>query len=183
MSEPCFGPSYQELEAQLNKLKSCLERAGWGPCNIPACNCNGWHHLRESVEEHDLRTLLAEKDREIGELKKRTEVLTVNMNFETARANTAEHENAQLAAKLERIRKELVYEKSCPFCTEAQPCAECLTMARVEGAVQAILSESPQDIWKRFLGPVREAAEKSFAATSEVWASEVLRLLNEIMKP
>lgn len=50
----------KEADAQIIKLRGYLEDAGWGECNIPACNCNGWHKLRQSREE---RELTAELDR------------------------------------------------------------------------------------------------------------------------
>lgn len=42
---------FPKCVAEIERLKVYLKRAGWGPCNIPACNCDGWHHLRESEEE------------------------------------------------------------------------------------------------------------------------------------
>jgi hypothetical protein len=43
------------LRAENERLRGYLERAGWGPCNIPACNCNGWHQLRETRDERELK--------------------------------------------------------------------------------------------------------------------------------
>lgn len=42
------------LEEERDKLLGYLERAGWGPCNAAACNCNGWHKVRQSKDEREL---------------------------------------------------------------------------------------------------------------------------------
>lgn len=47
----------------------------------------------------------------------------------------------------------------------------------------ALLSEPPSDSLRLLLEPVMEAAEKSVAATSEMWAGEVVRLLKGIISP
>lgn len=54
--------------AEIERLSGYLERAGWGRCDIPACNCGGYHKLRESKDERELREA---KDAEIAELKAR----------------------------------------------------------------------------------------------------------------
>jgi len=41
------------------ELLGYLEQAGWGPCDIAACNCGGWHKLRESQDERALRAEVA----------------------------------------------------------------------------------------------------------------------------
>ncbi len=60
----------QERDEALNenrKLRNYLEDAGWGRCDIPACNCNGWHHLRDSVEERKLKQQLEDDTRQLRE--------------------------------------------------------------------------------------------------------------------
>jgi hypothetical protein len=51
---------------ELAGLSGYLERAGWGRCDIPACNCGGYHKLRESKDERELREA---KDAELAELR------------------------------------------------------------------------------------------------------------------
>jgi hypothetical protein len=48
-----------ESGKKLKLLREYLELAGWGPCNIPACNCNGWHQLRSTQLEKELTAELA----------------------------------------------------------------------------------------------------------------------------
>ncbi len=43
----------EKLKTENEKLRGFLERAGWGPCNIPACNCPGWHKIRLSRDEQE----------------------------------------------------------------------------------------------------------------------------------
>ncbi len=44
----------RNLRAENAALRNYLERAGWGPCNAAACNCNGWHKVRASRDEIEL---------------------------------------------------------------------------------------------------------------------------------
>lgn len=41
----------ESREREIERLKVYLDRAGWGPCNFPACNCNRWHLLRPFEQE------------------------------------------------------------------------------------------------------------------------------------
>lgn len=44
----------EELRRENDEFRRYLERAGWGPCNAPACNCKGWHHLRPARYEQEM---------------------------------------------------------------------------------------------------------------------------------
>ena len=45
----------EELEAENNRLRVTLLDSGFRPCDIPACNCGGWHlcegYLAKAVKD------------------------------------------------------------------------------------------------------------------------------------
>lgn len=59
--------------AETDKLRGYLNRAGWGECNIPACNCNGWHQVRPSWTEGELESERDQLIARIAELEKAVE--------------------------------------------------------------------------------------------------------------
>jgi hypothetical protein len=60
-----------EKDKEIGRLKSYLERAGWGECNIPACNCSGWHQLRSSREEMEMAKLISNLEQRLREAEAR----------------------------------------------------------------------------------------------------------------
>jgi hypothetical protein len=51
----------RELQSEIRRLQGYLERANWRLCDIPACNCNGYHNWNPTRQEIEapLRELLS----------------------------------------------------------------------------------------------------------------------------
>jgi len=52
--QQAISAATEKLTKENEAFRRYLERAGWGPCNIPACNCPNWHKLRESADEREM---------------------------------------------------------------------------------------------------------------------------------
>lgn len=55
------GAFYADVPKHIREMRRVLERAGYRYCDIPACNCGGWHLQKDTAEaaEETRRSLLA----------------------------------------------------------------------------------------------------------------------------
>lgn len=63
------------------KLREALERAGWGLCDIPACNCGGWHQMRPSRMESELQSRCERGELELDNLRDALKTLSRSVNL------------------------------------------------------------------------------------------------------